>query len=53
MNVYELIKLLEKVKDKLATVYIRENATDHEAWQAVIEHDLADDEICVVLKGES
>lgn len=50
MTAEELIKQLEKVQHKEAEVLFREGDFYTPIHKAVIEHDLADDKICVVLQ---
>lgn len=53
MNVSNLIELLERIKTKDAVVYLHDSSTGHnELLKVIIEHDVADDEIVVILKTE-
>ena len=52
LNVADLIAMLEKVKTKTAPVFLEESQEgDAMLERAIIEHDLADDEVVVVLKS--
>ena len=52
LNVADLIAMLEKVKTKTAPVFLEESQEgDALLERAIIEHDLADDEVVVVLKS--
>ena len=51
MTVMELIKMLEKVKCQTAVVYLHDaESSVNELNEAVIEHDLKDDEVVVILR---
>lgn len=53
MNVAELIALLEKVNIKSAQVFMEDSSkNDCIVHHVIIEHNLHDDEVVVVLKGE-
>ena len=50
MTVEELIKRLQKVKHKEAKVWFKEGDSYISVSKAIVERDLADDEVCVVLQ---
>ena len=51
MTVSDLIRLLEKVQHKEAKVYVlNSNRDENMLSQALIEHNLRNDEIVVILK---
>ena len=53
MNVAELIRLLEKVNTKGATVFMDDSENiEHMVDRVIVEHDMDDDEVVVVLKPE-
>ena len=53
MSVNDLIKLLEKVNTKTATVYVNNSErVDYIVHKVIVEHDMEDDDVSVVLKTD-